>query len=127
MSHPPLRPPSGRQLAETLSSAPDPDPEPSRYQAGGDSLLDGELSSLAHSPPTRGPSGHAQRPPPPPPPPQQPPLVPVLDERLGCFQLGPPSGPQEMFTLTVIVVYAQHLQLVRGWGRHGGGRVERGD
>ncbi|KAF0307848.1 Centrosomal protein [Amphibalanus amphitrite] len=100
-------------LAETTSSAADGEPEP-RYQAAGDSLPDRDLSSLAHSPPTRGPSGHpAGRPAAPPSaPPSAPPLVPVLDERLGCFQLGPPTGPQEMFKLTVIVVYAQHLQLL---------------
>ncbi|XP_043226636.1 centrosomal protein of 120 kDa-like [Amphibalanus amphitrite] len=96
-------------LAETTSSAADGEPE-QRYQAAGDSLLDRDLSSLAHSPPTRGPAGRPAAPPSAPP--SAPPLVPVLDERLGCFQLGPPTGPQEMFKLTVIVVYAQHLQLL---------------
>ncbi|XP_037093813.1 centrosomal protein of 120 kDa-like [Pollicipes pollicipes] len=44
--------------------------------------------------------------------PQPEPVVPVLDERLGCFQLGPPAGPQELFTLTVIVVHARNLELL---------------
>ncbi|XP_037093804.1 centrosomal protein of 120 kDa-like [Pollicipes pollicipes] len=69
-------------------------------------------ASLAHSPPTRGPPASQPQLPPPPPEPQPEPVVPVLDERLGCFQLGPPAGPQELFTLTVIVVHARNLELL---------------
>lgn len=57
-----------------------------------------------HSPPTRGPTAAAAA---------GPDLTPRLDDERGCFQLGASDHPhQEMFTLTVIVVYAQNLELV---------------